>query len=118
MLSAKRLRLDPDRDGIVPRRVHFNDNPVSESVEIPRTPKQQFTRKRLQLASFADPEDKETEEMEGVTSLVMYPDLVDNKVTIFWTFDFLLAPYLTHVAFRITSPVFSTSSLQASGTRI
>ena len=79
MLSAKRLRLDPDRDGIVPRRVHFNDNPVSESVEIPRTPKQQFTRKRLQLASFTDPEDKE-EEMEGVTSLVMYPDLVDNKV--------------------------------------
>jgi len=78
VLSAKRLRLDPDRDGIVPRRVHFNDNPVSESVEIPRTPKQQFTRKRLQLASFTDPEDKE-EEMEGVTSLVMYPDLVDNK---------------------------------------
>ena len=25
-------------------------------------------------------EDKETDEMEGVTSLVMYPDLVDNQV--------------------------------------
>ena len=56
---------------------------MTESVEIPRTPKQQFTRKRLQLASFTDPEDKETDEIEGVTSLVMYPDLVDNKVTFF-----------------------------------
>ena len=66
-------------EGPAPRRVHFNDNPVSESVEIPRTPKQQYTRKKLQMAALADPEDKE-EEIEGVTSLVMYPDLVDNKV--------------------------------------
>ena len=78
-VSAKRLRLDIGGDGPAPRRVHFNDNPVSESVEIPRTPKQQYTRKKLQMAALADPEDKE-EEIEGVTSLVMYPDLVDNKV--------------------------------------
>ena len=78
-VSAKRLRLDLGGDGPAPRRVHFNDNPVSESVEIPRTPKQQYTRKKLQMAALADPEDKE-EEIEGVTSLVMYPDLVDNKV--------------------------------------
>ena len=57
---------------------------MTESVEIPRTPKHQFTRKRLQLASFTDPEDKETDEIEGVTSLVMYPDLVDNKVSTFY----------------------------------
>ena len=79
-MSAKRLRLDIGGDSQAPRRVHFNDDPVSESVEIPRTPKQQYTRKKLQMAALADPEGKE-EEMEGVTSLVMYPDLVDNKVT-------------------------------------
>lgn len=74
-MCAKRIRLDG------PRRVHFNDNPVSESVEIPRTPKQQYTRKKLQMSALVDTaEDKETDEMEGVTSLVMYPDLVDNQV--------------------------------------
>ena len=68
-----------DLSGSAPRRVHFNDNPVSESVEIPRTPKQQFTRKKLQLSALAESEDKE-EEIDGVTSLVMYPDLVENMV--------------------------------------
>jgi len=63
-----------------PKRVHFNDNPVSESVEIPRTPKQQKPRKKLLLA-LTDPDEKE-DEMEGVTSLVMFPQLVDNKDTI------------------------------------
>ena len=48
-VSAKRLRLDMGGDVPAPRRVHFNDNPVSESVEIPRTPKQQNTRKKLQM---------------------------------------------------------------------
>ena len=71
-----------DLSGSAPRRVHFNDNPVSESVEIPRTPKQ-FTRKKLQLAALADNDDKE-DEIEGVTSLVMYPDLVDNTVNIIY----------------------------------
>ena len=73
----KRIRLDVTESN--PRRVHFNDNPVSESVEIPRTPKQQFTRKKLQMSALAEADDKD-EEMEGVTSLVMYPDLVDNPV--------------------------------------
>ena len=52
---------------------------MSESVEIPRTPKQQFTRKKLQMSALVETEDKDVE-IEGVTSLVMYPDLVDNKV--------------------------------------
>merc|ERR1719270_3085448 len=74
-VCVKRIRLDVTESN--PRRVHFNDNPVSESVEIPRTPKQQFTRKKLQMSALAEADDKD-EEMEGVTSLVMYPDLVDN----------------------------------------
>merc|ERR1719474_1585041 len=74
-VCVKRIRLDVT--GSNPRRVHFNDNPVSESVEIPRTPKQQYTRKKLQMSALAEADDKD-EEMEGVTSLVMYPDLVDN----------------------------------------
>ena len=76
-VCVKRIRLDVTESN--PRRVHFNDNPVSESVEIPRTPKQQFTRKKLQMSALAEADDKD-EEMEGVTSLVMYPDLVDNPV--------------------------------------
>ena len=52
---------------------------MSESVEIPRTPKQQYTRKKLQMAALADTADDKEEEMEGVTSLVMCPDLVDSK---------------------------------------
>ena len=81
-VSAKRLRLDITGSSggeSAPRRVHFNENPVSESVEIPRTPKQQFTRKKLQMSALVETEDKDVE-IEGVTSLVMYPDLVDNKV--------------------------------------
>merc|ERR1719379_2702882 len=80
-VSAKRLRLDITGSSggeSAPRRVHFNENPVSESVEIPRTPKQQFTRKKLQMSALVETEDKDVE-IEGVTSLVMYPDLVDNK---------------------------------------
>ena len=77
------MRLDVNgTSGGAPRRVHFNDNPVSESVEIPRTPKQQYTRKKLQMSALAEntDTDKDEPEMEGVTSLVMYPELVDNKV--------------------------------------
>ena len=48
-------------------------------MEIPRTPKQQYTRKKLQMAVLADTADEKEEEMEGVTSLVMCPDLVDSK---------------------------------------
>ena len=45
-----------------------------------RTPKQQKPRKKLLLA-LTEPDEKE-DEMEGVTSLVMFPQLVDNKDTI------------------------------------
>ena len=48
-------------------------------MEIPRTPKQQYTRKKLQMAALADTAEDKEEEMEGVTSLVMCPDLVDSK---------------------------------------
>ena len=44
-VSAKRIRLDGSF-----RRVHFNENPVSESVEIPRTPSHRKPRKKLQLS--------------------------------------------------------------------
>ena len=54
--------------------MHFN------LILIFRTPKQQKPRKKLLLA-LTDPDEKE-DEMEGVTSLVMFPQLVDNKDTI------------------------------------
>jgi len=47
-VSAKRIRLD----GSLPRRVHFNDNPVSDSVEIPRVPDGKHTRKKLQMSGY------------------------------------------------------------------
>jgi len=47
-VSAKRIRLD----GSLPRRVHFNDNPVSDSVEIPRIPDGKHTRKKLLMSGY------------------------------------------------------------------
>jgi len=47
-VSAKRIRLE----GSLPRRVHFNDNPVSDSVEIPRAPDGKHTRKKLQMSGY------------------------------------------------------------------
>jgi len=47
-VSAKRIRLE----GSVPRRVHFNANPVSDSVEIPRIPDGKHTRKKLQMSGY------------------------------------------------------------------
>eukprot|EP00092_Neocalanus_flemingeri_P032740 GFUD01035611.1.p1 GENE.GFUD01035611.1~~GFUD01035611.1.p1 ORF type:complete len:1789 (+),score=542.00 GFUD01035611.1:574-5367(+) len=47
-ISAKRIRLE----GSLPRRVHFNDNPVSDSVEIPRVPDGKHTRKKLQMSGY------------------------------------------------------------------
>ena len=73
-VRAKRIRLESSTG----KRVHFN--PVNESVEIPRTPKQQKPRKKL-LSALTEPDDKE-DEMEGVTSLVMFPQLVENKDSI------------------------------------
>ena len=48
-VSAKCIKLE----GSLPSRVHFNDNPVSDSVEIPRIPdgKQHHTRKNLNLVA-------------------------------------------------------------------
>ena len=47
-MSAKRIKLE----GSLPRRVHFNDNPVSDSVEIPRIPDGKHTRKKLQMSGY------------------------------------------------------------------
>jgi len=47
-VSAKRIKLD----GSLPRRVHFNANPVSDSVEIPRIPDGKHTRKKLQMSGY------------------------------------------------------------------
>ena len=45
-----------------------------------RTPKQQKPRKKL-LSALTEEDDRE-DEIEGVTSLVVYPQLVDNKDSI------------------------------------
>merc|ERR1719220_858851 len=54
--SAKRPRIS-----LGPRKVHFPENPVSDSVEIPRAPEGKHTRKKLQLLtcvlSFWSPRD-------------------------------------------------------------
>jgi len=47
-VSAKRARLSE----MGSRRVHFNENPVSDSVEIPRVPDGKHTRKKLQLTGY------------------------------------------------------------------
>ena len=47
---------------------------------VSRTPKQQKPRKKL-LSALSEHVDKE-DEMEGVTSLVMFPQLVENKDSI------------------------------------
>lgn len=47
-ISTKRPRFDP----VSNRRVHFNEDPVSDSVEIPRAPDGKHTRKKLQLSGY------------------------------------------------------------------
>merc|ERR550519_2659078 len=94
-VSAKNARLDTSLNG---RRVHFNEDPVSDSVEIPRAPDGKHTRKKLQLSGY-DQEmfvetkseaeiEQESQPSQGLYSdsppmdlgiNAIYPDLANSK---------------------------------------
>ena len=91
-MSAKRLRLDiGGGDSPAPRRVHFNDNPVSEIVEIPRRKRKakipKFKVTVIGLCRFYN--------------MVDYPLLVTNKMREqfqdFSSFESFYVPLLTSV---------------------
>jgi len=94
-VSAKNARLDTSLNG---RRVHFNEDPVSDSVEIPRAPDGKHTRKKLQLSGYdqemfvetkSEPEmEQESQPSQGLYSdsppvdlgmNAIYPDLANSK---------------------------------------
>jgi len=93
-ISTKNPRLDTSLNG---RRVHFNEDPVSDSVEIPRVPDGKHTRKKLQLSGFdqemfVDKAENDTDaESQGslglysdspppdLTMNAIYPELKDSK---------------------------------------
>jgi hypothetical protein len=97
-VSAKRIRLD----GSLTRRVHFNDNPVSDSVEIPRIPDGKHTRKKLQMSGYdqemfisrlgvgsdtmeSDTQDSchvNTETPVSASTNAVFPELVDSTESI------------------------------------
>merc|ERR1719266_411180 len=73
--SAKRPRIS-----LGPRKVHFPENPVSDSVEIPRAPEGKHTRKKLQLWHAASTEDSRRETLSTSfeqRDAVIFPELVD-----------------------------------------
>merc|ERR1719350_2324331 len=70
--SAKRPRIS-----LGPRKVHFPENPVSDSVEIPRAPEGKHTRKKLQLW-HSTTEDLRRETLStspDQTDTVIFPEL-------------------------------------------
>merc|ERR1719350_2144928 len=70
--SAKRPRIS-----LGPRKVHFPENPVSDSVEIPRAPEGKHTRKKLQLW-HSTTEDLRRETLStslDQTDAVIFPEL-------------------------------------------
>jgi len=67
-VSAKRMKLDTS----VTRRVHFNANPVSESVEIPRALEGKVTRKKLMM--FDQDMFSSRQSMDNQDSLDTYQD--------------------------------------------
>merc|ERR1712013_737905 len=74
--SAKRPRTSSHG----PRKVHFPENPVSDSVEIPRAPEGKHTRKKLQLWHAASTEDSRRETLSTSpeqTDAVIFPELSD-----------------------------------------
>merc|ERR1719204_1795419 len=74
--SAKRPRTSSH--GL--RKVHFPENPVSDSVEIPRAPEGKHTRKKLQLWHAASTEDSRRETLSTSpeqTDAVIFPELAD-----------------------------------------
>merc|ERR1712013_276358 len=74
--SAKRPRTSSHG----PRKVHFPENPVSDSVEIPRAPEGKHTRKKLQLWHAASTEDSRRETLSTSpeqTDAFIFPELAD-----------------------------------------
>ena len=105
-VSAKNARLETSLKG---KRVHFNEDPVSHIVEIPRAPDGKHTRRKLQLSGYDQKTlvgSKSKQEMEqklhpsqaphneptpiNIGMNAIYPDLANSKEPIA-----VIVPHLT-----------------------